>query len=573
MSGPRDDGVDTSRREVDALEAEQRALAGELQMKLTGTDGSEQTDEALTITVVGEFNSGKSTLINALLGESLLPMGITPTTATINVVEHGEAPSASVTYVDGRTTALLPDRESLAEFRATKGEFQDVRHLLIRSPKVPPGCRIVDTPGVNDICESRMEVVYGFLPASDVIVFVMDLQQALKKSEVEFLRDRVLGRSLARTIFVLNHADRVPPRDAEALKEEVTAQIRGLYEHVARTFDASGGELLARQIRSASEGIRVCVLSAKAALRETGPAEHAGLADFRDQIAQLAGGSTAARVRLRKRLGVLGMRLREMEARVDSFDAAVSGSESAFRGRTESLAVQLEESAAKADQVSRKLRDGLAQMKSASCQRILVAVEGVQASTMGRLRPDGSPDTARAEADIRRAAEAELETLQKELTALAGQSATLLHTPVRISLDIPGPTGSEQWTGFGPMDMLMMGAAEILGLVVFGPLGLLAGPLLGFVQVSQQRESATAQFAAAFRSVAGKISSEIARALDGAGTEILAASSGALIQVLVVAKATLDSRTGAPRGVDTGLVREQLRALEGRLEALAAEVT
>ena len=73
---------------------------------------------------------------------------------------------------------------------------------------------LVDTPGVNDLNEQRAEVTYGYVPRADAVVFLLDAGQALKDSEREFLRSRVLESARDRLIFVLGKMDLLYARRA-----------------------------------------------------------------------------------------------------------------------------------------------------------------------------------------------------------------------------------------------------------------------------------------------------------------------------------------------------------------------
>ncbi len=103
------------------------------------------------IVVVGEFNSGKLTLVNALCGVSLLPAGIIPTTATINGEEHSPIPSIAVVFTDGMIKKLPYAVETLQQFSAKNGDQQEIREVRVGLPTLPRDLVLIDTPGVNDI--------------------------------------------------------------------------------------------------------------------------------------------------------------------------------------------------------------------------------------------------------------------------------------------------------------------------------------------------------------------------------------------------------------------------------------
>jgi small GTP-binding protein len=190
-------------------------------------------DERFSVVVLGEFNHGKSTFINALLGTPLLPTGITPTTALLAHVTHGARAGATAVTEDGDrlpidmaaladhvTVEGLAKGEAKAGGKAPQGEQNKptkagkkppaaVHHIEIThpSPLLENRLTIVDTPGVNDINEQRADITYGYLPRADAAVFLLDATQILTASERQFLEERILRSTRDRLIFVVAKAD------------------------------------------------------------------------------------------------------------------------------------------------------------------------------------------------------------------------------------------------------------------------------------------------------------------------------------------------------------------------------
>jgi small GTP-binding protein len=189
-------------------------------------------DERFSVVVLGEFNHGKSTFINALLGTPLLPTGITPTTALLAHVTHGARPGATAVSEDGDRTPIdaaaladhltveglakaagqgdgKPDGKGKATGKAAKKLPVAIHHVEIvhPSPLLANRLTIVDTPGVNDINEQRADITYGYLPRADAAVFLLDATQILTASERQFLEERILRSTRDRLIFVVAKAD------------------------------------------------------------------------------------------------------------------------------------------------------------------------------------------------------------------------------------------------------------------------------------------------------------------------------------------------------------------------------
>ena len=198
-------------------------------------------EERFSLVVLGEFNHGKSTFVNALVGQAILPTGITPTTAILTHLSYGATKGASVVFQSGERRPIDPERlaewatvEGLAETEPAAQETNgspprtpdgapartggEVHHidLHLPVPLLQDQLTIVDTPGVNDINEQRADITYGYIPRSDAALFLLDATQILTASERQFLEERILRSSRERLIFVVAKADLL---DAAELEE------------------------------------------------------------------------------------------------------------------------------------------------------------------------------------------------------------------------------------------------------------------------------------------------------------------------------------------------------------------
>lgn len=164
--------------------------------------------ERFSVVVLGEFNHGKSTFVNALLGNPVLPTGITPTTATINHIMYAAVPYAKAVLHDGSVYDIDP--RALQSWVTTEGaDNEKVRYVEVGWPAslLKNNLVLVDTPGVNDINETRADITYRYLPNADVVLFLLDATQLLKQSERTFLEQRLLQTSKKKLLFVLGKID------------------------------------------------------------------------------------------------------------------------------------------------------------------------------------------------------------------------------------------------------------------------------------------------------------------------------------------------------------------------------
>ncbi|MDB4964551.1 MAG: Dynamin family protein [Myxococcales bacterium] len=191
-----------------------------LSKDLRGTRMPKLEEERFALVVLGEFNHGKSTFVNALCGAAILPAGITPTTATINHLVWAKEPQATAHLIDDSTKKIDPKK--LGDWVTIEGkEASHVKYVEVGWPAeiLKDTVTLVYTPGVNDINEQRAEITYGYIPRADAVLFLLDGAQVLKQSERAFLEQRILRRSKDKLIFVLGKIDLLAPDEREeALK-------------------------------------------------------------------------------------------------------------------------------------------------------------------------------------------------------------------------------------------------------------------------------------------------------------------------------------------------------------------
>ncbi|HLK37380.1 MAG TPA: dynamin family protein, partial [Polyangiaceae bacterium] len=168
-------------------------------------------EDRFHLVVVGEFNHGKTTFVNALLGDRVLPTGVTPTTAAIHHIRWADSPEAFVVSAGGAangTRRPLPFGE-VARFAVGGGAEEEVDYLEIGypAPLLKERMLLVDTPGVNDLSLQRADITYSYVPRADAVLFLLDAGQILKESERVFLHDKLLKASRDKIVFIITKWD------------------------------------------------------------------------------------------------------------------------------------------------------------------------------------------------------------------------------------------------------------------------------------------------------------------------------------------------------------------------------
>jgi small GTP-binding protein len=155
----------------------------------------EHLNELFLLVIAGEFNSGKSSFVNALLGDKVVAEGVTPTTDRITLLRHGDEPS------ERTVEEFLAERRFPAE--------------VLRS------IAVVDTPGTNAIIRRHEELTRDFIPRSDLVLFITSADRPFTESERSFLAMiREWGKKI---VIVLNKVDLL---ETESEREQVMGFIR-----------------------------------------------------------------------------------------------------------------------------------------------------------------------------------------------------------------------------------------------------------------------------------------------------------------------------------------------------------
>ncbi|HVU49510.1 MAG TPA: dynamin family protein [Polyangia bacterium] len=546
-------------------------------------------DERFTIVVLGEFNHGKSTFINALLGGPVLPTGITPTTAVLAHISQGEKVGATLVMESGERKAI--DVKRLAEWLTVDGlaakpeprgdgKGQGVHHVELVHPAgiLDERVTIVDTPGVNDINEQRAEITYGYLPRADAAVFLLDATQILSASERQFLEERILRSSRDRLIFVVAKADLL---DAAELEETLAFARKHLAAIVPEPV--------------------VLPVSAKRALAGDGDAS--GLPAVVSEL-----GATVANERRRllldnalgdaARLSAfvrqsLAIRRRSLELPMDELESRIGRAKEKLRSGQKVLETAAETIRAETAALKARVRQDLADFAAELRARLPGDIDAVDGLDVQRYLSFFVQDTWKAWT------EAEGELVAAELDRLAEQIIQVTNENIReVAQSVSGALGPSDTKVPIVVDTLKYDASVFalgaLGTTVFlfvnsmvGGVLALSAPVLAFILkgrvAAEIKAEAREQAPKAVDRVAALVGPKLDELVDGFGARLLefVAQAGealgkGIAEVLDRARTERQARGAASDArVDVAAVDaavQDLRALDERIADIRQRV-
>ncbi|MEL7334501.1 MAG: dynamin family protein, partial [Cyanobacteria bacterium J06560_2] len=181
------------------------------------------------IAVFGPFNYGKSTLLNAILGEKTLPMDLVPTTGAAITIKYGAEPRTCITHTNGSVqeesgTKALKEYAVLDEQRQMRADVSGV-DVYCPHPLLKLGIELIDLPGTDDT-QAQNDLVKKQLLSADLVIQLLDGRKLMTLAERENLRDWLLDRGINTVIFVVNFLNLMEPGE----RQKMALRLRFLAE-------------------------------------------------------------------------------------------------------------------------------------------------------------------------------------------------------------------------------------------------------------------------------------------------------------------------------------------------------
>lgn len=535
--------------------------------------------DSCSVAILGEFNRGKSSLVNLLMGEDFLPVDVVPTTPTVIALRRGDAPRAVLHEADGSSEPTALDAGTLARLQTVASGglgSGGLRLVDIQHPKVPGGLRIFDTPGVNDLGETDPELLYAVLPWIDLAVVVLDATVGVSRSERHFMQERLLRTVRPELLFVVNKVDRLVFE-----VDDERAEVEQVFNHELEAATGAPATVLFGVCRAGhpkAPGTRSALLSA------IGLAAERALASRRRRLCEFAAHSVAERAEyLRSEASTTEKQAEQGLARLETGGKALEQVFVLFRRHV------VEEGAGPLTRmIEQSLAALSARLRPEIDRRIAMSGGGVAGYAEHGLAHDVTAGVqAWADAHVR-----EVHTYLARHRRFAAMEfehafgdAFPLHraAPISVTLSREESAPAVDTTGFAERErsltLMRFGLPAVGGLVLsmvaapLAPIGLAAGYFLADAQRRRSEEDLRAELRAAGRQLVEQSIARIRRELVAEVERHFKRLDGLLLEGFERRRATSQAaltdqigRAQARGEADAGAIRrleEAVRRLEG----------
>ena len=223
-----------------------------------------RTSYPMEVAIVGQFSSGKSTFLNALLSKDVLPTGITPVTSKVNYINYGNDYKLKVTYNSGANE--YHPLEAISDFTDQRYSVEDIKYITLYAPmEILKDISFVDTPGLNSQSLSDTQVTKKILRDVDGIIWLTLLDNAGKESESQILSE-YLKNFKDKSLCVLNQKDKFDTKEVETTVDYVEQSFGDFF---ARVIPISAKQALDSRVNQKDVLINSALLSMQKSFKKS----------------------------------------------------------------------------------------------------------------------------------------------------------------------------------------------------------------------------------------------------------------------------------------------------------------
>src|SRR6202167_5139051 len=196
------------------------------------------------VACIGQFKRGKSSVLNALVGDSVLPTGVVPLPAVPTIVRYGRRAAARMRFEAGEWTEIPV--KTVDEYVSEEKNPENAKHvaaleIFVPSPQLVTGMCFVDTPGLGSVFTGNTATTQAFIPHIDAALVVIGADPPIGGEELALVE--AVGTQVQDLILVINKADRTSdPERAAAVKFTREILEKRLHRPTGEVFEVSAAE-------------------------------------------------------------------------------------------------------------------------------------------------------------------------------------------------------------------------------------------------------------------------------------------------------------------------------------------
>lgn len=186
------------------------------------------SNEFIDVVVLGQFKSGKSSFINSIIGEDILPVGVIPVTSIVTRLQYGAALETRVHFLDGRFTDISINE--IEQLITEEHNSKNVKNVALVDVFVPHlygynNIRIVDTPGVGSFFKHNTETTNQWLPEIGVALIAVSVERPLSEDDILLIKN--IKKHAAQTDIIITKSDLVTEKQLEQVLNYINKILAG----------------------------------------------------------------------------------------------------------------------------------------------------------------------------------------------------------------------------------------------------------------------------------------------------------------------------------------------------------
>lgn len=201
-----------------------------------------------TIVVCGEFKRGKSSLINALLGENIVPVDVLPETVTVNTICYGEHRNEAV-LKNGKRLLLEDEEIHRDNLQKINRDYDGkITHLILYRPiELLHEINIIDTPGLNEATGLQEELTKQVVGMADAVIYTFVPNSPLSMTEQLFLRTSILVRTGIDLFLVCNKMDMIEEDEQDTFRVWMNNRVNDMLKDIKLYYVSALDTICARE--------------------------------------------------------------------------------------------------------------------------------------------------------------------------------------------------------------------------------------------------------------------------------------------------------------------------------------